>query len=60
MWLRLCSHRRRAQQNPGVQLLSDGPGWLSPPLRGRLVLPLQHGGVLQQPEQGCQVPKGPL
>lgn len=51
---------QRAQQNPGVQLLPDGPGRLAPSLRGRLVLPIQHGWVLRQPSQGCQIPQGPL
>ncbi len=39
----LSLHFQRAQQNTGVQFLPDRPERLTPSLRGRLVLPLQHG-----------------
>lgn len=53
-------HFQGAQQNPGVQFLPDRPGWLPPSLRRRLILPLQHGWILQQLGQGRQIPQGPL
>lgn len=48
------------QQNPGVQFLPDRFGWLPASFCGRLILSLQHGRVLQQLGQGCQIPQGPL
>lgn len=44
---------QRAQQNSGVHILPDRPGRPPPSHCGWLILPLQHGWVLQQPGQDC-------
>lgn len=55
----LCSSQG-AQPNPRFQLLPDGPRGAPASLRGRLLLSVQYGQLLQQPEQDCQVPQRSL
>lgn len=55
-----CVRVQGAQQHPGVHVLPDGSGGTPAPLGGRLVLPLKHGRVLRQLDQGCQISQGPL
>lgn len=43
------------QQNPGAELLPDGLGGAAPPLGSGLLLPVQHDGLLQQPDQSRAV-----
>lgn len=55
----VCSFQG-AQQNPRFEFLPDRPGGPPAPLRRRLLLSFQHGQLLQQLDQDCQIPQRSL
>lgn len=50
-----CLSFQGAQQDPGSELLPDGPRGPPAALSGGLLLPLQHGQLLQQLDQDSQI-----